>query len=169
MQSTWRVALSALLTLVIAVAPLLAQVVMASHAHAASLSPASAAKHGHHRHSDSTSVIVGGHNHGVHSNAVHSHDHADAPGHSHEPADVEPMVGHSSGGAQGAPMGHHDHSDGPNAGCCGAFCHSLYVLAASAPITHALVRPTLAWSNLRLLAAVSPDQPQRPPSHPLSL
>jgi hypothetical protein len=144
--TAWRIALSALMTGVLALAPLAAQVVMSSRAHAA---PHGAAGHSHDN--------GHGHNqdHAAHSHA-HSHHHdGDQPaGHHHD----GPVADH---GTAPSSSGHHDHGGGNDTGCCGAFCHSTFFLT---------VLPQMPGFAVGLsFAGVEPGQPQRPPSRLLSL
>jgi hypothetical protein len=146
-RQTWRAGLSALLAVTVAVAPLVAQALMATHNHADVLLAGSHASSGH-----------SGSEH-VHSHSSHDHQHGDnAPEHSHE-AGAEASLGL---------IGHHDHADGAGAGCCGTLCHSAFVLTAAVQLSDNTLRPTFEWANKALLAAVDPDQPQRPPSILLS-
>ena len=125
MRRTWRVALAALLTLVLAVAPLTAQFVMASHAYAAPRD------HGGHVHG-----ISAGTHHASHVGIDHYHHVDQAPGHHHESAlvDIDSTV---------VPVGQHDHGDGQGAGCCGTFCHSAFFLTACSAMPINVVRPDL--------------------------
>lgn len=154
MQRTWTSALSALLSLVLAVAPIAAQIVMSAHAHTAS-ADAAVPHHGHEHHS------VGGHGHSDH--AMNDRDQVGnyAPGHHDDAAVVEASEAQS-------PASQHDHS-GPHDGCCGTFCHSAVALLAVPRMQRHVARPIYAWSAMQQLAAIDPDQPQRPPSRSLSL
>jgi hypothetical protein len=162
-RRTWRGVLSALLTLVIAVAPLAAQASMSATAHAAM----HAVPNGGHSHTAGAAIA---HSHADESDHTH---HGDLPGPQH--LQVQP-AGHHQHGNDTAdlcstlpPVGHHDHADGAGAGCCGAFCHSAANLTAPPCIHVHTMRPTFTWLTGRLLVAVDPDQLQRPPSRLLSL
>ena len=155
-QRTWTSALSALLSLVIAVAPIAALIVMSAHAHAASFD-AALPHHGHeHRGS------VGGHGHADHATNEHDHVGNNAPGHHrHDAAGVEAAEAQS-------PAGQHDHGGGTDDGCCGTFCHSAMALLAAPQMPEFVTRASYGWSTMQQLAAVDPDLPQRPPSSSLS-
>ncbi len=150
-RQTWRVALAALLTLVLAVAPLAAQFVMASHAHAAPH------EHGSHIHGISAGTQLASH-----AGIGHHHHGDETPGHQHDSDAV-------NAGSTLPPVGQHDHGDGPGAGCCGTFCHSVFYLTASSSMPTNAIRPTYGWLILHPPAAFDPDQPQRPPSRLLPL
>ena len=138
----WRIALSALLTLVLAVAPLAAQIVMSSHVHAAEPASPGGLVHIHHHDAGTTPH---------HSHA--SHDHGALASHHHHPDGVPQPVQHDDGSGF----------------CCGTFCHSACVMMSVLQVRHPVVRPSFERQLFQRFAAVDPDQLQRPPSVHLSL
>ena len=148
----WRSALVALLAFVMSVAPLAAQVVMATSSHAS---------HGHanahnrsHDHSDHQSVA--GHHHegaAADRSADHGHDHAALADHDHN----------------GTTGSQHDHGTGPDSNCCGTYCHSACAIAAMDGVLNARVVGTYARPPSTSAASFDPDQLQRPPSVLLSV
>jgi hypothetical protein len=149
------VVLRALLSLVLALAPVLAQITMAGHAAAADAAQATAAPV---------------HDHAVHEHAVHNHNH------DHERAPVDPGADHHPGtltnaatNAAACPSAHADHDNGGTAGCCGTFCHSALALLSVPIAVHR--RGPLAFNIFTGMRtkSVGPDQPDRPPSVPQSL
>ena len=148
----WRSALVALLALVMSVAPLAAQVVMAAVSHA---SHGHAVGHKHsHDHSDHQSVA--GHHHdgtAASHSAHHDHHHAALADHDHD----------------GTTGSQHDHGTGPDSNCCGTYCHSACAIAAMDGVLNARVVGTYARPPSTSAASFDPDQLQRPPSVLLSV
>jgi hypothetical protein len=141
-----RRAVSALLMLVLALAPFEARVMMAAHA-------------GSHDHPGSAAAPemskAAGHHHQM------THDHHGSTGH-------EVVDGVSKGNSAPATE-HHDHSGGPDGACCGAFCHSACIEVAVLDIPNPM--PTAVFERLvsAPLIAVVQGQLQRPPSPLLSI
>ena len=116
---------------------------------------AAQAKMAHHAANIARTVEHTSHSHDGHSGtamAAHHHDHAVA--HDRVPTKSSQKHDHRS---------HHDGS------CCGTYCHS----ACTADIVETMlpIALTTAYATFTpvSLAAVAPDQPQRPPSIPLSI
>lgn len=142
-----RVALSALLMLVVALAPIEARFVMAAHVHAAPHEVAANDTHNH-----AAAKLPGGHDH-------HLTEHALVGKH------VAQTTADSS---DVPPHGHNDHGKA-DGGCCGTFCHSACVQVVATSFERSLVSMTFDDSAVAALAATDPGQLQRPPSHLLSI
>ena len=139
----WRGMIGSLLACALVLAPLAAQAKMAQHA-----ASHAAGEHRSHDHSGAGSGPVA---------ALAAHDHSD-----HNYA----MARNSETPKTGQQHDHREHHDGS---CCGTYCHSACISSvaeAAEPILHAGNYATFTPVNL---AAVAPDQPQRPPSIPLSI
>jgi hypothetical protein len=161
-----EVVLRALLSLMLAFAPLLAQVAMSGHAAATVMRQAIASAN-----LQSNTDHVG---------HAHTHDHGDAQagtGHNHDtlaaavPANSDHDHGPTLNFADSAPCpnGHGNHDSGSDTGCCGTFCHS-----AIAILTVPRVRGqhgAAAFISFFGMPtdSVVPDQPHRPPSVLVSL
>jgi hypothetical protein len=170
MQRTWAGALAALLTLVIAVAPLAAPIAMSANADAAPRARSSNSHIHDHDARDRRSGVLPL-SHAV--QAAHSHK-TDDSGHRH-PAGHHQHHHHQHDGDvadTGVPltlMSHHEHGDGPDAGCCGTFCHSVFFLTGSPYLAAHAIRASFPCLHVQRLTAVDPDQLQRPPARLLSL
>jgi hypothetical protein len=128
---------AALVACALFLAPLAAQAKMAAHA----------APH-QHRHAAAQQVVT---------TAVHDDHHGDHrhDDHSHTTTDV-----HQSHHPVGD-NGHRDHHDGA---CCGTYCHSGCIVTSLIDFRIEVPAQTFAAFVEIGAPAVSPDQPQRPPS-----
>ena len=153
----WRIALSALMTVVLALAPLVVQMAMAAHAHATG----HAAGHFH----DNNHGQGHAHKH-YHSGHAHAHGHLNhgdqSAGHSHDGAIVDQTPAST-------PAGNHDQGDCSYCGCCCTLCHAAVFLTTAPQVPCPAGRPSFPWLNSAILAAHDPGQPQRPPSRLPSL
>jgi hypothetical protein len=150
----WRaVVLRALLSLMLALAPLLAQTAMTGHASAAPQTAAAAnhdtAGHAHHDQS--------GRDHSHHN---HSDDDLVTAGHSHDVAMPD---------VKRCPGGHGDHDNAGDVGCCGTFCHSTMALLVMQLVNQQYCRSAFSSFAEMPTDSVAPEQPHRPPSVLLSL
>ena len=159
MQWAWRAALSALVTLVLAIAPLAAQVVMASQAHASGHEVG--ASHFHEAHTNQAVNQAVGHPNSAVAGHSHHHDGGGDPAHHHDEDGV--VVNTSQDAAD-----HHDHGGSGDASCCGNFCHSAFCLTGVSVVAARNTRAIFNWANWVKLPSVDADQPQRPPSRLLS-
>ena len=144
-----RGALSALLVLVLALAPLEARFIMAAHSDShEQTASASASPHDHTRHA------TGHHDHKSHKHDIVVHD----DGVQAAVDDVTSLAPEQ-----------HDHSGGPDGACCGTFCHSACIEVAVVDIPGP--PPSMAFARLTRtpLVAVVQGQLQRPPSNLLSI
>ena len=143
MVGTWRGIIAALVACVIVMAPLAAQAKMAQHtaSHAAG-------EHRSHDHGGAGTGPVA---------ALAAHDHAD---HNH------PVAPDSMTHKTGQQHDHRDHHDGS---CCGTYCHSGCIATVVEAVEPVLLASTYTTFTPVRLRAVAPDQPQRPPSIPLSI
>ena len=112
---------------------------------------AAEAKMAHHA-ANHVLAVENTHDHPATTVAAHHHDHTMA----HDQVPTKSSQNHDH-------RGHHDGS------CCGTYCHSACISTgaeAAEPILQAGTYATFTPVNL---AAVAPDQPQRPPSNLLSI
>jgi hypothetical protein len=148
----WRSALSWVVALAFALAPLQAQALMAG-----ALSPAQPHDHqSQHQRPD--------HAHQAHQHAQHEH-HA-ATTHAHGANHLRVAVAPKADPA--APVHHHDHGSAPHDGCCGTFCHTVMAEAGPQPD---LPSPPHAASHAPLAATLSGTSvaPSLPPPKPALL
>jgi hypothetical protein len=156
-----EVVLRALLSLLFAFAPLLAQVAISGQAVAApahhAVAPVNAQSHtGHDGHS---------HDHGDdQAGSDQSHDTSAAHGDDLATSDQDHRTTTLSvADAAPCPSGHADHDNGADAGCCGTFCHSSMALLAVPLARHKHARAVfIAFSGMPTESVV-PGQPDRPP------
>ena len=139
----WRGMIGSLLACALVLAPLAAQAKMAQH----SVSHAAGERRSHDHDGAVSGPVV----------ALVAHDHSD-----HNYA----MAHNSETPKTGQQHDHREHHDGS---CCGTYCHSACtadIVETMLPIALTTAYPTFTPVSLR---AVAPDQPQRPPSIPLSI
>lgn len=144
-----RRALSALLMLVLALAPFEARFMMAAHAGShVDVGSARISTHDHTRHA------TGHHDQASHKRGI-MHDHQSVQTAVHDATSTAPE--------------HHGHSGGPDDACCGTFCHSACIEIAGLDIPNPM--PTTVFERLvsAPLLAVVQGQLQRPPSRLLSI
>lgn len=141
-----RKALSALLMLVLALAPFEARFMMAAHA-------------GSHEQTASTSTST-------HDHTQHATGHHDQASHNHNVLAHHDGVQAAADDVTGSAPEHHDHSGGPDGACCGTFCHSACIDVAILDIPNP--SPSMAFDRLTAtpLIAVAQGQLQRPPQAP---
>ena len=147
---TWRGIIATLVTCVLVMAPMAAQAKMAQHAASHSFMVVPQA----HDHDGS---VDGGVARNSHVAALAAHDHAD---HDHAMAH-DPAPNRT--GQQHDQRSHHDGS------CCGTYCHSGCITTVAEDVQPVVLAGTYATFTPVSLTAVAPDQPQRPPSIPLSI
>jgi hypothetical protein len=154
-----KVVLRALLSLVFALAPLLAQMTMSGQVSAAARAVASSV-HDHAEHA---------HDHGASGTSHSDHEHSD-----HDYTTEELGRSHTSPnlkmpGVTPCPSGHGDHDNAGDAGCCGTFCHSAMALLALPTARHHYGCFVFGVFVGMPTDPVAPEQPHRPPASPLSL
>lgn len=166
-----RAALSALLVLVVALAPLEARFLTAVHTHGgvSTTSAAEPADLPHHTTQTSTKD---------HEHQDHGHEHHDHGGVKSSSKMLE-LVG-SSGSSVAvvadeppADTQHdhtqHDHSGSADGGCCGTFCHSACIEAAILNIPSPILIGRFTHIPVGPFTAIAPGLLQRPPSIYLSI
>ena len=147
---TWRGIIAALVTCVLVMAPMAAQAKMAQHA----------ASH-------AFTVVLQAHDHdGSVDGGVARNSHAAAlPAHEHSAHD-HAMAHDPAPNQTGQQYDQHSHHDGS---CCGTYCHSGCIAPVAEGVQPVVLAGTYATFAPVSLTAVAPDQPQRPPSIPLSI
>ena len=147
---TWRGFIAALVACVLVMAPMAAQAKMALHAASHAFMVEAQA----HDHNDFVDGDVGRKSPAA---ALAAHDHSD---HDHTMArDPAPD--------QTGPQ--HDHRSHHDGSCCGTYCHSGCIAPLAEDVQPVVLASTYATFAPSSLTAVAPDQPQRPPSIPLSI
>jgi hypothetical protein len=158
------VVLRALLSLMLAFAPFLAQAAMSVHSIPAvvpqTIQTMATANHDH-----------TGHDHGqAHEHLRdHAHDqmfteHVTTPDTGAVLANSDHDHGQASNVGTTCPSGHGNHDGGSDPGCCGTFCHSVIALLGVPRVSDQHGRSAFISFSGMPTESVVPDQPHRPPS-----
>lgn len=143
----FRHALSALLMLVLALAPFEARFMMAAHAGS---------------HNGTASASASTHD-------QHATGHHDQTSHDHGVLAQDDGVQIAVDDGAGTSHEHHDHAGGPDGACCGTFCHSACIAVAVFDIPSLMPSTVFDQRASAPLIAVVQGQLQRPPSRLLSI
>ena len=159
-----RAALSALLVLVVALAPLEARILIAAHTHGgvSTTSAVEPADLPHH----TTQTSTKDHEHHDHGGVKSSGKMLELVGSSRSSVAVvpdEPPADTQHDHTQ------HDHSGSADGGCCGTFCHSACIEAAILSVPGPILIGRFTHISVGPFTAIAPGLLQRPPSIYLSI